>query len=98
MAVINAVERRCQVGVKDPQPLGIDALCGQEDSLDRIMTATARPKTIGLRLEPSFPLRFQCADRQGLQHPVSDNGDGDFILPLLQSRVGIFSLVRCRAG
>src|SRR6478672_9531663 len=75
MVVINAVERRCQVGVKDPQPLDIDALCGQEDSLDRVMTATARPKTIGLRLEPSFPLRFQCADRQGLQRPVSDDGN-----------------------
>ena len=33
-----------------------------------------------------------------LSNPVGDSGDGDFILPLLQSRVGIFLSVWSCAG
>src|SRR5665811_1161568 len=50
--MIDAVERRCQVCVQGPPPLGIRTLGDVEDGLDRIMAATARPKAIGLRFEP----------------------------------------------
>jgi len=36
-------------------------------------------------------LQMRC--HHGLSHSIADTRDGDFILPLLQSRVGIFLLV-----
>jgi hypothetical protein len=38
-------------------------------------------------------LRFQDHSHGRLRYPVGDGRDGDFILPLLRSRVGIFLLV-----
>src|SRR5665811_2212875 len=60
--MIDAVESRCQVCVQGPPPLGVRTLGDVEDGLDRIMAATARPKAIGLRFEPCFPLGLQCVD------------------------------------
>ncbi|MEA2371508.1 MAG: hypothetical protein QOH12_1902 [Solirubrobacteraceae bacterium] len=39
------------------------------------MAATARPKPVGLRFKPCFPLRFQRVDDPGLVGPVDDHGD-----------------------
>src|SRR5450759_5852786 len=64
--MIDAVESRCQVCVQGPPPLGIRTLGDVEDGLDRIMAATARPKAIGLRFEPCFPLGLQRVDDPGL--------------------------------
>ena len=41
-------------------------------------------------LEPGLPLGLQRVHRQGLKRPVSDHGDGRFILPFLPPRVGMF--------
>ena len=41
------------------------------------MTATARPESVGLRLEPRLPLRFQRAECQGLQRPVGDHRNAE---------------------
>ena len=71
------VECRLQVSVEYPQPPGILAGCRGVDGHDRIMAAPARPESIGLRLEPGLPLRFQRVDCQGLQPPVSDHGNSE---------------------
>ena len=44
-------------------------------------------------MEHWFHLRLQGHDRRRLRHPVSDIGDGAFILPLLQSGVWMFLFV-----
>jgi hypothetical protein len=49
--MIDSVERRRQIRVEHPLPLGVHTPCDVEDSLDRVMAATARPKPIGPRLE-----------------------------------------------
>jgi len=74
--MIDPVERRCQVRVQGPPPLGVRTFGDVEDGLDRIMATTARPKPIGLRFEPCLPLGFQCVDDAGLEHPVDEHGDG----------------------
>src|SRR6266545_5249328 len=57
---------------------------------DRVVGAPVGTKPIRgrqeVRLENWFEHQFQAS----LNHPVSDNRDGYFILPLLQSCVGIF--------
>jgi hypothetical protein len=52
--VVNSVECRRQIRVKDPLPLRVLPADGVEDGLDRVMAATTRPKPVGLRLEPRF--------------------------------------------
>jgi hypothetical protein len=79
MIVADPVKRRRQVRIEHPGPARggtAAAFAHLEDGLDRVMAATARPEPIRLRLEPRFPLWFQCISRHGLQRPVGDHGDG----------------------
>src|SRR5262249_54420789 len=48
-----------------------------EDGLDGVVAATAWTKSIGSRLEPSLPLRFQRVDHLRLTHAVSDHGNAE---------------------
>jgi site-specific DNA recombinase len=96
--VIDAVERRFQVRVKHPQAFGVPAARRRVDGNDRVMTAAAGTKAIRPWPKPRLPLGFQRTHRQGLQRPVGDDGDGDFILPLLQTRVGMFPAGQACAG
>ena len=59
MIMIDAVERRGQVGIQRPYPLGPRARAGDEDRRDRVMAAAARPEPVRLGFGPGFPLRFQ---------------------------------------
>ena len=70
MGMVDAVESCCQVSVERPAPPGAFALGDAEDGPDRIVTAPARPKPIGLRLEPGLPFGFQGGEDLGLSHPV----------------------------
>jgi len=63
-----------------------------------VMSPALRAEPVGTRKEIRLENRLQDQLESTLDHPIPQRGDGDFILPLLQSRVGIFSLVRCRAG
>jgi site-specific DNA recombinase len=78
--VIDTVERRCQVCVEDPHPLGPRALGGGVDRLDRIVAAAAGPEPVGSRLEPCLPLRLQCINRDRLQSAVSDHRNPEWTL------------------
>ena len=49
--------------------------------------------TIGVRVKHRFHQWLQIHLGHRLHDSIRDSGDGDFILPLLQSRVGIFLLV-----
>lgn len=90
--MIDSVECGGQIRVQRPHTLTCRAASGHKDGLNRVLAAAAGPKPIGSGFEPGLPLRFQCTDGQGLKRPIGDDRDGDFILPLLQSRVGIFPL------
>ena len=57
--MINSVECRRQVGVEYPHPLRVLALQRGIDGPDRVVTATAGPKSVGLRLELCLPGGFQ---------------------------------------
>ena len=69
------VKCRLQVRVQHPQPPGILAGCRGVDGHDRVMAAAAGPESVGPRLEPGLPLRFQRGRRQGLKRPVGDHGN-----------------------
>ena len=45
-----------------------------EDGLDRVVAATARPKSVGLRLEPRLPLGFQRVDDPAWRHRSAITG------------------------
>jgi len=81
--VVDLVECRSQIGVKHPQTPRIFTPGDVEDSLDRIMAPAPRPKSVGLRLKACLPLGFQRVTHPILLDAISDNRDGDFILPLL---------------
>ena len=49
-----------------PLPRGVDRL-------DRVVAATAGPESVGPRLEPCLPLRFQRIDRRPPATPVGDH-------------------------
>lgn len=66
--MINAVDRRRQIRFERPPSPGVGTPGDVEDGLDRVVAATARPKPVGLRFEPCFPLGFapparRCASR-----------------------------------
>ena len=75
MIVIDAVERRSQVGVQRPRALAGLSPCGHEGGLHRVLAAAARPESVRPGFEPGLPLRLQRADRQGLKRPVGDHGN-----------------------
>jgi hypothetical protein len=72
--VAEPVERRLQVGIEHPQPLGELAARRDVDGHDRVMAAAAGPESVGLRLEPGLPFRLQRTQRQRLKGPVGDHG------------------------
>ena len=73
--MVEAVERRRQVGVEHPQTLRVGAARRRVDRHDRVVAATARTEPVGLRLEPGLPLGLQRVHRQGLKAPVGDHGN-----------------------
>src|SRR6266702_2231245 len=94
MVVVDSVERRSQIRVQRPRALGHRAFAHLVDRLDRVVAASARPEPVRSGLEPGLPLGFQRAADPVLVTAVHDHWDGDFILPLLQSRAGL-DLVSC---
>jgi len=56
----------------------------------RIMGATPRTVAVAIAVEDRLQLLLQQHRRRSLRHPVARIGDGRFILPLLQPRVGMF--------
>src|SRR5664280_3551090 len=78
--MIDPVERRRQVRVQHPLPLGVCTPRDMEDGVDRVMATPARPEPVGPWLESGFPLGFQRVDHASLQHAINDDGDGAFIL------------------
>jgi hypothetical protein len=81
---------RSQVGVSHPHPAPVDL---HPDRLQRLVGAASGPKTKRAVEEVSLPDRLQDRLCRRLDHPIPHGGDGCFILPLLQSRVGIFRMV-----
>jgi len=59
----------------------------------RVMSPAIRAKPVRAREKIRLENWLQYQFNAGLGHPVADRRDGDFILPLLQSRVGIFPRV-----
>ena len=57
--VADPVKRPGQIRVQHPQSSWGSALGDLKDRLDRVMAATARPKSVGPRLEPRLPLGLQ---------------------------------------
>ena len=96
--MVDFVERRGQVRVQRPHPLGPRAFAHVVDRCDRVVAAAARPEPIGAGLEPGFPLGFQRVTDPLLVAAVGERGDGDFILLLLQSRLGWIWFVAIGAG
>ena len=86
VVVRDPVKRPGQVRVEDPQAPGV-LLGDLEDRFDRVMAATARPKSIGLRLKPRLPLGLQRVHDPCLVHAVDDHGDPERA-PLLAARLG----------
>ena len=83
MVVADPVKRPGQVRVEHPQPPGV-LLGDVENRFDRVMAAAARPKPVGLRLKPRFPLGLQRVHDPRLMHAICDHGDGGIKLHLLQ--------------
>src|SRR5690606_16471849 len=76
--MVDAVERRCQVIIENPHPLGPDALAGGEDRLDRVMTATAGSESIGSRLDPGLPLRLQRTEHDRQQRAIGHHRNSEW--------------------
>ena len=71
--MLDAVERRRQVGVQHPPTPRVGTLERQVDRCDRVLTATTRPEAIRPRLEPCLPLGLQRVDHPCLQHAIHDH-------------------------
>ena len=69
-AVVDSVERRGQVRIQHPHPLGLGAFAGQVDRLDRVLATTAWPKPVASGLEPGLPLRLQRVTNPALMAPI----------------------------
>ena len=63
---------------------------------DRVVRPPHRPEPVGDGLEVRLEDGFQHEFQRGLDHLVGHGGDGDFILLLLQSRLGWIWLCRHR--
>ena len=77
VVMVDPVERRGQVGVEDPQPLGVRDAERAEQGLDRVLTAATRPKPIRARFEPGLPLGLQRVADPCLVAPVHDHRDAE---------------------
>jgi hypothetical protein len=83
--VIEAGEEVADVRVEHPvHPLALDAH-GQ-----RVMRAAPRPEPVREPPEVRLVVGVEHPDDGPLDDLVLQRGDGDFILPLLQPRVGMF--------
>ena len=71
--VIDLVERRGQIGVQRPHPLGPRAFAGVVDRADRVVAATSRTEPVGAGFEPGLPLRFQRGADPALVAAVRDH-------------------------
>ena len=69
------VERLRQVRVQRPQTFRALALDDFVDRSNRVMAAAARPKPVGPRLEPRFPLGLQRTRDPCLMAAVEDDGN-----------------------
>src|SRR6185312_2654165 len=63
------------------------------ERIQRLMRVAPGPKTVGKAPEIRLVNGVEHLDDGPLKDLVLHRGDGDFILPLLQSRVGIFPRV-----
>src|SRR5258707_15800845 len=81
----NAVEKGPDVKIQDPLLLP-GALAGDGQ---RVMGGPPRMVTVAIGMEDRLKLFLQQPGGCGLGYPVGRAGDGDFILPLLQARVGL---------
>jgi hypothetical protein len=65
---------------------------------DRVLSTPPGPEPIRARLKAGLEDRLQHQLQRRLDNPVRNRGDGDFILPLLQSRLGLIWFVAIGAG
>jgi site-specific DNA recombinase len=75
--VIDLVERRRQVSVENPHPLGARPLADGIDRLNRVVAAATRPEPVGSGLEPGLPLGFQRVTDPSLVTAVRDHGNSE---------------------
>ncbi len=75
MLVADLVERPGQVRVEHPRSFRVFALNDLEHRSDRVLAATAGPKSVGPRFEPCLPLGLQRVHDPGLMNPVEDHGN-----------------------
>lgn len=61
--MVDIVKCRFQVGVEHPQAFGVLTFGRFADGYDRVMTAPAGAKTVGLRSEPCFPFGIPSGRR-----------------------------------
>ena len=87
VGVADAVKRPGQISVQHPLALRAFALDDLIDGLDRVMAATAGPKSIGLRLKCGLPFRFQRVRDPCLKGAVHDHRDPERAL-LHTARLG----------
>jgi site-specific DNA recombinase len=73
--MVDAVERRGQVGIQRPHAPGHRALAHVADRRDRVLAATARPEPIRPGLEPGLPLRLQRVTDPLLVAAVHQHGN-----------------------
>ena len=76
--MVDAVERRGQVRVEYPRTRRVVPVQRGVDGADRVVTATAGPEAVGLRLEPCLPLGFQRGANHRLQTAVHDHGNAEW--------------------
>ena len=67
----------CQVRVQRPNSLSLWQAASLEDRRDRVVAAPARPEPIRFRLEPGFPLGFQCVTDPALVAAVRDDWNSE---------------------
>ena len=77
VVVVDSVERRGQVRVQHPQPLRVLAAQRVEQGLDRVLTASPRPKSRRFGFEPGLPFGLQRVTHPRLVAPVHDHGDSE---------------------
>ena len=80
VVVVDSVERRGQVRVQHPQPFRVLAAHRVEQGLDRVLTASTRPKPIRFGFEPGLPFGFQRVTHPRLMAPVHDHGNAEWAL------------------
>ena len=80
VVVVDSVERRGQVRVQNPQPFRVLAAHRVEQGLDRVLTASTRPKPIRFGFEPGLPFGFQRVTHPRLMAPVDDHGNAEWAL------------------